>query len=133
MRVAHVRTRLEQAHGGAGGGRDGRRQGRREDEGRRVAANGVDQRGVAGDIAAERAEALGQRALDHVDLVHDASLFANAAAARAVHADRVHLVDIGHGAVTLGQRGDFRDRRDIAVHRIKALEHDQLGPIARRD
>ena len=133
MRVAQVWTRLEQAHSGAGGGRDRRRQRRREDEGGRIAANGVDERGVAGDIAAERAKALGQRALDHVDLVHDAGLFANAAAARAVHADRVHLVDIGHRAVTLGESGDFGDRRDIAVHRIEALEHDQLRPIARRD
>jgi hypothetical protein len=31
---------------------------------------------------------------------------ADAAAARAVHADRVHLVDIGHRAVALGEIAD---------------------------
>ena len=89
--------------------------------------------GVAGDIAAHRAEALGERALDHMDARHHAFAFADAAAARAIHADRMHLVDIGHRAIALGERDDVGDRRDIAVHRIEAFEDDQLGPIARFD
>ena len=56
---------------------------------------------------------------------------ADAAAARPVHADRVHLVAIGHRVVFLGEIADRLDRRDVAVHRVEALEHDQLRPLAR--
>src|SRR6266508_2155479 len=51
-----------------------------------------------------------------------------AAAVRAVHADRVHLVRIGHGAMALGQVANAVDRRHVAVHGIERLEHDQLRP-----
>src|SRR5881394_1377410 len=72
-------------------------------------------------IAAVAAERLGQRALEDVDAMHDAVAFGDAAAARAVHADRMNLVDIGHGAVALGEIADPGQRRDIAVHRIQAF------------
>ena len=113
-----------------GGGGDGRRQRGGEDEAGRIGAHRVDHRGVAGDVAAERAERLGERALDDVDPVGEAFALGDAAAARAVHADGMDLVDIGHGIVFFGEVGDFPDRRDVAVHRIDALEHDQLGPLA---
>ncbi len=41
------------------------------------------------------------------------------------------LVDIGERVVLLGQRHDRRDRRHVAVHRVEALEHDELGAVAR--
>jgi hypothetical protein len=78
-------------------------------------------------IAAQAAERLGERSLDHVDAPHHALQLGHAAAARAVHADRVHLVQIGHGAILLGEVANALDRRYVAVHRIEALEHDQLG------
>ena len=56
----------------------------------------------------------------------DAVALGNAAAARAVHADGVDLVEIGHRAVLLGEIADRRDRRDVAVHRVDALEGDEL-------
>ena len=87
---------------------------------------------LAGDIAAEAAERLGERAFQHVDAVHDAVALGDAAAARAVHADRMDLVDIGHGAVFLGEIADLRERRDVAVHRIEALAGDQLRPVGTR-
>ena len=83
------------------------------------------------DVAAERAERLGERAFQHVDAMHLPLARADAAAARPVHADRVHLVAIGHRAVFLGEIADRLDRRDVAVHRVEALEHDQLRPLAR--
>ena len=86
--------------------------------------------GIAGDVAAERAEALGQRALDDVDARHDAVALGDAAAARAVKADGMDLVHIGHRVVAFGEIGDRIDRGDVAVHRIKALEDDQLGALA---
>ncbi len=110
-------------------GADRRRQGGGEDEARRVGAHRVHHLLAARDIAAEAAERLGQGALQHVDAMHGAFALAVAAAARAVHADRVHFVAIGHGAVALGQIADRVHRRDVAVHRIEALEHDQLRPL----
>ena len=99
---------LQVADRGGRGRADRRRQRGGEDEARRIGAHGVDDLGLAGDIAAEAAERLGQRAFEHVDAVHDAVALGDAAAARAVHADRMHLVDIGHGAVALGEIADLR-------------------------
>ena len=45
---------------------------------------------------------------------------------RAVQADRVDLVEIGHGVVRVGDVAEFGDRRDVAVHRIDGLEGDEL-------
>src|SRR6185295_4808011 len=85
---------LEVTDRGGGGRADRRRQRGREDEARRVGADAVDDRGAAGDIAAEAAEGLGERAFEHVDAVHDAVALGDTAAARAVHADRMDLIDI---------------------------------------
>ena len=57
----------------------------------------------------------------------DAVALGNAAAARAVHADGMDLVEIGQRVVLVGEVADRGDRRDVAVHRIDALEGDQLG------
>ena len=65
-------------------------------------------------------------------LVHDAFALGDAAAARPVETDGMHLVHIGHGVVTAGEIGDRGDRRDVAMHRIKALEDDQLGALTAR-
>ena len=110
---------------------DRRRQRGREDEARRVGAHRVDQVRAARDVAAEAAEGLRERALEHVDAMHLALARADAAAARAVHADRVHLVAIGHRAVFFGEVADRLHGRDVAVHRVEALERDQLRPLAR--
>ena len=85
---------------------DRRRQRRGEDQAAGDRADVIDDPAVAGDVAAEHAEALGQRALDDVDAVRDVVPLRDATALAAVHADGMHLVDIGHGAVT-----DRRDRR----------------------
>ena len=63
---------------------------------------------------------------------HRAVALGDAAAARAVHADRVDLVEIGHGAVALGEVADRADRRDVAVHRIDALERRSAWAARRR-
>jgi hypothetical protein len=52
--------------------------------------------------------------------------FGNAAAARSVHADGMHFIEIGHRAVFIGEIADFLDGRDVAIHRIDRLEGDQL-------
>jgi hypothetical protein len=60
--------------------------------------------------------------------VHGAVARGDPGAARPIHADRMHLVHIGHRAVTLGKVADPVDRRHVAAHGIQALEHDQLRP-----
>jgi hypothetical protein len=59
--------------------------------------------------------------------MHGAVTCGNAGAARAVHANRVDLVEIRHGTIAGGKVADPADRRDVATHRVQALEHDQLG------
>ena len=41
----------------------------------------------------------------------------------------MHLVDVSHGAVFLGEIANCADRRDVGIHRIDALEQDQLRPL----
>jgi hypothetical protein len=93
-----------------------------------VAADGVDQGCRGGDVAAHAAERLAERALDDGDPVHHAVALGDAAAVLAVHADGVDLVEVGHGAVALGQVADLGHGAEVAVHRVDALERDQLRP-----
>ena len=89
--------------------------------------NEVAHRRRAGDIAAHHTERLGQGALDHGEAVHQPLPLGDAAAARTVEPDGVDLVEIGHGAMLVGDVADLLDRRDIAVHRIDRLEGDEFG------
>ena len=43
-----------------------------------------------------------------------------------VEADGVDLIEIGQRVVFLGEVADRRDRGDVAVHGVDALEHDDL-------
>ena len=83
----------------------------------------------AGDVAAHAAERLAERPLDHVDLGHDAVALGDAAPCGAVHArpraprrGRSGRRSAGPASQTVG------DRAEIAVHRVDALERDQLRP-----
>ena len=106
-----------------------RRQRGGEDEAGGVGAHGVDDPCIPGDIAAQAAEGLCERAFENIDAVHDAVALGDTAAARAIHADRMNFIDIGHRAVALGQIADLGQWRDVAVHRIEAFAGDQLWPI----
>ena len=110
---------------------DRRRQGRRENEPGSVGTDGVYQRPRAGNVAAERAKGFCQSSLDDIDPSHDPIPLCNAGATAPIHADSVHLVEIGHGAVARRKVADRLERRDVAVHRIDALEHDQLWAAGR--
>src|SRR5215469_14948685 len=110
------------------GGECGRQRGRK-DEPRRVAAQKIDERSRACDIAANHAKRLAERALDYRRAVHDPVALSDAAAPRAVEPDGMHLVEIGHRAKALSDVAQFADRSDVAIHRIDRLEADELGPI----
>src|SRR6185312_4065 len=120
---------LEMPDRGGRGGTDRRWQRGGEDEAGRIGAYRVDYPGASGDISAEATEGLAERAFQDIDAVHDAVALGDTAATRAIHADRVDLVDIGHGAVSFREIAYLCQWRDVAVHRIEALAGDQLGPV----
>jgi hypothetical protein len=100
-----------------------------ENKAGRVRSHRIDQRGVARNISAKTAERLGKCPLDDIDAVRCPLAFCDAAAARAIQADRMHLIAIGHRFVTLGKIANAVDRGDVTIHGIEALEHDQLRPL----
>ena len=118
LKVADARERS--------GDEDGRQR-RRKNEAGRVAADAVDDHPVGGDVAAHHAESLAERSFDNRQPVRDRIAFGNATAAFAVHAHRVYLVEVGQGTVPVREIADCADRSDVGVHRINALERDQLG------
>ena len=120
---------LEVSDGSDRAGGQRRRQRRREDEAGGERADEVAERRRGCDITAHHAEGLAERTFDDGEPVHQPFALCNAAATRAVHAHRMHLVEIGHRAVAVGQIADLLDRRDIAIHGIDRFEGDQLRRI----
>ena len=92
-----------------------------------IAAHRVDSRRRGRDVAADAAEALGERALDHVDPVHHAVALGDAATALAVHADGVDLVEVGHRAVAVGE---VADRRRSARRRRPSSRRSRTRPAS---
>ena len=132
MAGALERARLQMADACQRPGRDRGRKRGREDEPRGKRADRIAEVARAGNVAAHDAEPLGERAVDDVDPVHDAVALGNAPAARAVDADRVHLVEVGQRAILVGEIADRRDRRDMPVHGVDALEGDDLRRAGRQ-
>ena len=106
-------------------------QGRRKDKSVSMGSDCVHDSAPAGDVAAKRAEGLGERSLDDVNARHHPVSLGDPGTASPVHANGVHFVEIGHRAITLRQVADRLEWSDIAVHRIHALEHDQLRAARR--
>src|ERR1700732_91466 len=94
-----------------------------------MAAQEIDERRRPRDIAADRAKGLAEGTLNDGRAVHDAVALGNAAAARTVKPDRMHLIEISHRPETLGDVAQFADWRDVAVHRIHRLEAHELRPV----
>ena len=89
--------------GNARGG-DRRRMRRREEERPRAMVQEVDERTAAGDVAAERADRLRQRADLDVDAAVHAEVIDRAAAVAAEHAAGMRVVHHHDRAVFLGER-----------------------------
>jgi hypothetical protein len=79
--------------------------------------------------AADRADRLGEGADDEVDIALAAHFLIHAAAVGAEEAHAMRFVAQDHRAMLLGDRDHFRQRRDVAEHRIDAFEHDQLAGL----
>src|ERR1700756_4844517 len=97
-----------------------------EDEAGPTAPEEVDQRCRPGNVAPHHAKGLAQGSLDRGQPMHDTIALGNSSAARAIHANRVDLIEISHRAIPFGDIANLCDRRDIAIHRIDRLETDQL-------
>src|SRR5262245_2000244 len=101
-----------------------------KNEARRIRAEGVAAGSARSNIATHHAEALGEGAVDDVDAMHYAVALGDAAATRTVKANRMYLIEISQRAILLGKVADRSDRSDMAVHRVDALEHDDLRRLA---
>ena len=99
---------LQDAHRGERGGDGGRRQSGGENEAGGERTDIVADLEIGGDVAAMAAIGLGQRALDDGDAVRHAVTLRDAAAMRAIHADRMHLIQIGEGVVFVREVADCR-------------------------
>src|SRR3546814_1254900 len=77
--------------------------------------------------AADGADARAEGADDEVDIVEHARRLGDAAAMFADEAHRMCLVDQYHRAIFLRNADHFLQRRDVAEHRIDALEHDEFA------
>ena len=93
-----------------------RGQGGGEDKAGGMAANEVTERGRGGDITTHDAEGLAQRTLDDGQAIHQPFTLGDTATARAIHANRMDLVQIGHGIVLVGQITNLGDWRNVAIH-----------------
>src|SRR3546814_13763114 len=76
-------------------------------------------------IAAHHPESLAERALEDREAIHLPLALGDAAAVRAVEANGVPLVEVGHGAVLLGDLAKLGDRRDVAVPGIDRLRSEE--------
>ena len=108
-------------------GGDGRRMRRREQKRPRAVIEELDQRAAAGDVAAERADRLRQRAdLDVHAAVH-AEVIDGAAAVPPEHAAGVRIVHHHDAAEFLGEVAQRRQRAEVAVHAEHAVGDEQLA------
>ena len=108
-----------------------RRKRRREDEARSKRPDGVTASTAGGNVAAHHPEALGQRPVDDIHAIHDAVALGDATSARTVHAHGMNLIEIGDRPVLLGKSADLTDRRNRAIHRVDALERNDLRRLER--
>ena len=122
LRLLHQHVDRRDARGG-----DGRRMRGREQERPRAVVEKLDQRAAAGDVAAERADRLRQRADLDVDAAVHVEVIDGAAAVPAEHAARVRVVHHHDAAEFLGERAQRRQRAEVAVHAEHAVGDEQLA------
>ncbi len=102
----------------------GRRQRRGEDERPAVMLEVVDDVLAARHEAADRRQRLGEGAGDDVDLVRQPEVRRGALAVGAEDAEGVRVIDGEGGAVLLGDANQLRHVRDVAFHRVDAVDDD---------
>ena len=119
----------DMAHTRQGGRNRGRRQRGGENEARGRGADEIDDLAIGSDVAAMAAKALGQRALDDINTMRHMVTLRHATTLGAIHANRMHLVQIGQRAVFFGDVADAANVGDIGIHRIHTLKHHHFRRI----
>ena len=127
-----LRLLLEDVDRRDAGRGDRRRMRGREQERPRAVVEELDQRLAAGDVAAERADRLRQRADLDVDAAVHAEVIDRAAAVLAEHAARMRVVDHHDAAEFLGERAQLGQRAEVAVHAEDAVGDEQLALVGRQ-
>jgi hypothetical protein len=90
----------------------------------------VDHEIVAGDEAAERGEALGERPHDQIHVVRHTEVGGGAVALRPQHARSVRIVHHQPRAVLAEHRQHLGQGCDIALHREDAVNHHERTAVA---
>jgi hypothetical protein len=116
-----------------------------EDEARCERANGVDQLGGAGNVAAHAAISLAQSTSDNVDALHDRALgvatvgvnvviqvLGDTSTVGAVHADSMDFIEESQGAVLVSKVTDLLNGTNAAAHAVDTLKSDDLGRFSRQ-
>ena len=130
--IDELRFLEQDVHRRDAGGGHRRRVRRREQKRAGAMAEEVDERAASGDIAAEHADRLRQRADLNVDAAVHAEVIDGAAAVAAEDAARVGIVDHHDGAEFLGERAQVRQRAEVAVHAEDAVGDEQLARRCRQ-
>ena len=86
----------------------------------------------AGDVAAERADRLRERAHLDVDAAVQPEVIDGAAAVAAEHAAGVRVVDHHDAAELVGDVAELRQRAEVTIHAEHAVGDDQPSPVARQ-
>ena len=82
----------------------------------------------AGDKSAERAEGFRESSVSQADAILDSKLFRRAATVLAAGEDGMRFIDEDARPVRLRDRDQVLEMAEIAVHRINALDDDELAP-----
>ena len=93
----------------------------------RVEAQILQRLARAGDETAERAEGFREGAVGEGNAILDAELLRRAAPVFAAGENGMRLVDEDTRAVCFGDIDQCLQVSEVAVHRINALDHDQLA------
>ena len=117
---------LQHVEGGDAGGRDGRRMRSGEQKRPGAMVEKIDEVARAADVAAERADGLGERAYLDVHAAVHLEVVDSAAAVAAEHAGGMRVIDHHDGAVFFGERAQPGQRADVAIHGKNAVGDEQL-------
>ena len=130
-RSIQLRLVLEDVERGDARGGDRRRMRRRKEERPGAVIEKLDERCRSGDVSAQRAEGLRERADLYVHAAMHAEVIDRAASVAAEHAARVRVVHHHDAAELVGQIAELRKRAEIAIHAEHAIGDEQRALIAR--
>ena len=125
--IDQLRLLDEHVERGDAGGRDRGRVRRGEQEGPGAMVQKVDEVPASGDVAAEGADRLRERAHLHVHTPVHAEVIDGAAAVLPEHAARVRIVHHHDAAELFGQIAQGGQRTEVAIHAEDAVRDQELA------